>query len=118
MGITVNNADKTFKDAADEIERDIRKLIVRADQAIVSRTPVDTGRARANWFLDFGGFSAKTTSGVGAPSTTRGATWTITSGNVFIHNSVEYIVYLDEGSSAQAPQGIVDPAFASLGGVI
>ena len=100
------------------LERDFRKVLVAFDQAVVSITPVDTGRARANWFMDFGSFTARQIGTLSVPNTSRGNRWTVESGNVFYHNSVEYIIYLDEGSSQQAPQGILDPANAAIRGLL
>lgn len=114
MPIVPKNFDRDLKAFEAEFETDVRRVIVTLDQAIVSGTPVDTGRARANWFMDFGSVSDRLTSSLGAPNTGRGNAWKSGDGNVFIHNSVDYIIYLDAGSSAQAPQGIVDPAIAAV----
>ena len=97
-----------------ELEDEVRAIAVTLDQAIVSRTPVDTGRARANWFMDFGSVRVRTTDAVSSPDTSRARRWRLGQGNIIIHNSVDYIEFLDDGSSAQAPQGIVDPAFAAV----
>jgi hypothetical protein len=40
--------------------------------------------------------------------------WTVDQGSIFIHNSGPAIEYLDDGSSAQADQGILDPATAAV----
>lgn len=116
MPIRVTNLDRDLRAFERELEEEVRPAIIALDQAIVSGTPVDTGRARANWFMDFGSAPDRITTSSAAPNTGRGNAWTVGAGSIFIHNSVEYITYLDEGSSAQAPQGIVDPAFASVRG--
>ncbi|MGI9462396.1 MAG: hypothetical protein ACR2OM_00540, partial [Aestuariivirgaceae bacterium] len=40
--------------------------------------------------------------------------WKIDSGDIFVHNSGPAIEFLDEGSSKQAKQGILDPAVAAV----
>lgn len=106
-----------------ELERDTRRAIVALDQAIVSGTPVDTGRLKANWFMDFGGSPVRTTASLAVPDTNRGNAWNLGDGNVFIHNSLEYAFVIDAGrgfrdgqlrGSEQASQGILDPAIAAV----
>jgi hypothetical protein len=38
----------------EDISREVRKLGIRIDQGVVLGTPVDTGRARANWLVGIG----------------------------------------------------------------
>lgn len=105
----------------------VRKAALAIDQALVLNTPVDTGRARANWQVN-----------VGAPATgdvtvfppsnktdaigVRGASseFAITAaieatrgyqgGTIFIVNNLPYIVPLNDGHSKQAPSGFVQNA--------
>ena len=104
------------------VEKNAGRKVVRAavaiNQAVVLSTPVDTGRARANWRV-----------GLGDPvrlvreETDQGGLGTIGENNarirqrrpgqdVYISNNVEYIQFLNEGSSAQAPAGFVERAVA------
>lgn len=117
MPIRMVGKEASLRRVNDGVENHVRRVIVAFDQAIVSGTPVDTGRARANWFMSFGRVSARETDSLAVPDTLRGNRWKITDGNIYVHNSVEYIVYLDEGSSAQAPQGLIDPALAAIRGL-
>ena len=117
-------ADKTIPS---EVTRVIRKIALAIDQVTVLATPVDTGRARANWIVTVRGPS--TGSGV-QPSTNgergseaRGAANAQRSLNagstvisqyddekhagIFITNNLPYIEFLEEGSSAQAPEGML-----------
>lgn len=91
---------------------------------IVRRTPVKTGRARANWKV---GREGATDVGVPMkadgryPDPIKPAITTIRrirSAKVEMHifNNVAYILNLDTGSSRQAPEGIVDPALAEVSG--
>lgn len=110
----------------DQIERGaeqlVRKAALAADQVGVLRTPVDTGRARANWFVSTGIPSSETVKGpdtgdktANAASATSSALaqgqgavagYRLRMGPIFITNNVPYIGFLDSGSSDQAPAGI------------
>jgi hypothetical protein len=100
----------------------IRQAALEADQVGVLRTPVDTGRARANWIVSTGSPSSTETAGPNAgdqsaneaqataqalnQAQTALVGYKLTLGPIFITNNVEYIMFLDEGSSEQAPQGM------------
>ena len=118
MPIRMRGKEEGLRQVSTEIEQDFRKILIAFDQAVVSGTPVDTGRARANWFMDFGAVRARTTGTLTAPDTSRAGRWNLADGNIYFHNSVEYIIYLDQGSSAQASQGILDPANAAIRGLL
>lgn len=88
---------------------------------VVIRTPVDTGRARGGWQLDIGGPRQSE-----EDRRDRAGSETITkeSANlqglkfgqvVAISNNVDYIEYLEEGSSQQAPQGMVAVTLTQVG---
>lgn len=94
----------------------VRATAIAINQAVVSATPVDTGRARANWIV-----------GLGAPvrqdteATDPGGGDTISSNNnkigqrrgdsdVYLSNNLDYINDLNQGTSAQAPAGFVEQA--------
>jgi hypothetical protein len=92
---------------------------VEVAAALVEATPVRTGWARANWIPSVG----KPAEGpVGTPETVDVAeqervagiralrNFRVKLGSIFISNHVPYIVYLDEGSSDQAPAGFVNQA--------
>jgi hypothetical protein len=89
-----------------------RRISLGALTSIVLKTPVDTGRARGNW--QAGTVANEVQLDIEDPSG-GGA---IDSGNaglrqakafqpLIIWNNVEYINFLEEGSSTQAPQGMV-----------
>jgi hypothetical protein len=83
-------------------------------------TPVDTGWARANWIPNIGSpvkkpRGSRDAVGRASSSQERGvatvlATYTISKGKVYISNPVPYIVFLNEGTSKQAPAGFVQRA--------
>ena len=85
-----------------------KKIALEALSRIVAKTPVDTGRARGNWqttinsspseelFLtDPVGNGAQALQILGAYQA------------VIIANNVPYIIFLEQGSSQQAPSGMV-----------
>jgi len=64
--------------------------------------PVDTGRARASW------------ASPGEQYEPGDAVWSIEDGGLTVvqGSNVEYVVYLNEGHSQQAPAGFIDAAAA------
>jgi hypothetical protein len=92
----------------------VRKVSFDIWNDVTKLTPVDTGRARASWNIseEFANLSTKpkeyqnkTGKGeVGAISGKR---------NVMITNNVEYIEFLENGSSDKAPAGMVRVALAN-----
>lgn len=93
--------------------RIVQRAALAADQAVVLATPVDTGRARANWITSIGTprlTATDATDKSGASSIAQGADvisrWRVGLGPIFIANSVPYILRLEEGSSRQAPSGM------------
>lgn len=85
----------------------LKKISLEALKRIVEKTPVDTGRARGGWQVSFK-----------SPSFGEGGGDPINTGSsqilglkdpvaVFISNNVEYIIYLEDGTSSQAPEGMV-----------
>ena len=93
----------------------VRKVALAVDQAVVLQTPVDTGRARANWLaaLNIPNFSASDATDKGGGSAMAQAASVAAAYNgdkdvaIHITNNLPYIGALDEGTSAQAPAGFV-----------
>lgn len=104
-------AKRTEQDARDlQVEVTIEVLT-----GVVFETPVDTGRARGGWLVDFaepsgrpgyvGPYSAQAiiereTAKLKVDGFTLGVP-------TVVSNSVEYIGVLEDGSSAQAPEGML-----------
>ena len=113
----VEGVDAAIEQIKADVSKIVREFGIVLFQALVSGTPVETGYARGNWLIDFGRENLRTIgsreSPPGVPTGGQVATWRIDSGSLVFHNSVEYIAELDRGSSAQAPQGMVDPAIAA-----
>lgn len=98
----------------------VKRAAIAADQAVVLATPVDTGRARANWLVTIG---APASQSIGSGFTPNNAANIATShgrevalkyklgkGGIFITNNVVYASLLDAGSSRQAPNGMTAAA--------
>mgnify|MGYP006999136535 CR=1 FL=1 len=94
----------------------IRKVCLDLFSDITMNTPVDTGRARANWFATIGAPSSTTVEYSGSPASAgQGAIGDAAvavsraTGNIFwISNNLPYIYRLEfEGWSNQAPNGMV-----------
>ena len=93
----------------------VRKIAIDMLSRIVLRTPVDTGRARANWVVSIGVRPTLISRDAGDPS---GRT-TIEKGTrillgyqgaittAWLTNGLPYILPLENGSSKQAPGGMV-----------
>lgn len=92
-----------------------RKIIFDLDTRIVLSTPVDTGRARGNWFPSLGSpsgardDSAADKSGAAAIGRMQAAFSGAKIGDVaWFTNNLPYILPLENGHSKQASQGMVD----------
>ncbi|MGI9498545.1 MAG: hypothetical protein ACR2P3_00780 [Geminicoccaceae bacterium] len=136
MPIKATGFDKDIEALTVEVEREVQEIAFAWLQAIMIGTPVDTGFHRNNWHLDFGSVNVRVEGSAPASGRDQALTslppldgtssgrlraaasflesWTIESGSIFIHNSGPAIEYLDDGSSAQADQGILDLATAAV----
>lgn len=80
-------------------------------EKVITRTPVDTGRARGNWNASID--SADESVNQGATQSTAQGKATSTAGGLslgdtfYLTNGLPYISKLEYGSSGQAPNGIV-----------
>jgi hypothetical protein len=99
----------------------LRRSALRIFADVTEPHPVDTGYARANWRLDAGQLVEALV--VPDPSAAQGSGWAagvnaaqVSAFNgmavqlgkdIFLSNSTPYIVPLELGSSAQAPQGML-----------
>lgn len=124
MGSFADALDRFNKKAKKSADRTVSGVVIGLGAAVVRRNPVGTpvttgqkdyrgGRSRANWqyglnsiptgvIEDFDPDGSRTISGIAASIPTKAA------GHVhYIANNVEYIVPLEEGSSKQAPNGMV-----------
>lgn len=94
----------------DNLEKTVRAVALVVDAELVAATPVDTGRARANWNPSLN--EPDTT--IHEPNQKKAispiaAAFKLTD-TILISNNLPYIKRLNEGSSKQAPAGFVDMA--------
>lgn len=82
------------------IKDGVRKWSLQAKRMIQIRMPVDTGRARASWGNEAPPPPAEPGDGIWEE---KDGGMTITQGS-----NVEYIEYLNDGWSSQAPAGFID----------
>lgn len=108
---------------AKQVEENSSKAAVEAalliSQTVIVATPVDTGRARANWFANIGTPITQESDGTdpsGAATIARNAgiiPIKLPGQTIFLSNNLPYIQFLNEGSSAQAPAMFVEQAIAT-----
>lgn len=90
-----------------------KKLVLEALKRVVMRTPVDTGRARGNWqvtiarpsdsVIDAEDKTGSDTISKGLSALSALPPYQV----VWISNNVDYIEFLEEGTSQQSPKGMV-----------
>jgi len=118
MSANVRKFQSDLEAFAEKIDTDIgvvvTKLALDAWAGITERTPVDTGRARASWtikesepsdFIPDKGASEQPTEPVAQFDGTD---------SVFITSALDYVRYLEDGSSKQAPAGMIEVTLAEL----
>jgi hypothetical protein len=91
----------------------IRKVGIELLSSVIKKSPVDTGRFRANWNVSLGNPDYSTSDATdkgGAVSIARGAAALSgfgTGGVAYITNNLPYAQRLENGYSTQAPAGMV-----------
>lgn len=105
----------------------VRTLALSGLRSVVLKSPVDTGRFRANWHVSTGGPITAITEGFdksGAPTIAKGSTAIGAYASlenfppIVIQNNLPYAVRLENGYSAQAPAGMVALAVAELQAIV
>jgi hypothetical protein len=113
---------KFAQKAGEQADKVVREVCLNLVNDIVLNTPVDTGRARANWFTSIGSPSNQTiefeggASGGGLAIGRAMPDISKATGNIFwISNNLPYIYRLEfEGWSKQAPRGMVRIAIDNM----
>lgn len=115
--IGVSGALKKVQGRADKL---MRALVLETTSRLVTKTPVDTGRARGNWQVGTkvaapGGTGDTDKSGTGSIAKAASILQSLNVGEtVYITNGLPYIKALEDGHSTQAPQGMVKTTVAEL----
>jgi hypothetical protein len=92
-----------------------------ANQTVIMATPVDTGRARANWQISIDteiDSELDSTDAQGALTRNQGIIRSYRNGAIILQNNVAYIGQLNDGWSAQAPAGFVEKALQTAARVV
>ena len=112
------------KQVAPQELRDVkRKIGMKALYRLILKTPVDTGRARANWQVTLNvdsNMSLERTDKSGGPTLVAGeATLSNVKAHdvIYITNNVAYIEVLENGHSKQAPAGMLAVTVEELRGL-
>lgn len=110
FGADVNRwVDKT----TEKLDVAVRKIALEMFSRVILRSPVDTGRFRANWQVAIGAVPSGTIaltdkSGQAAISNVQAIALGLDSGDIItLVNNLPYAQRLEEGYSAQAPAGMV-----------
>ena len=116
MGSTVVSTNIDFEEVATKLRKNVetaqRYAAIAIYGKIIAGNPVDTGFSRANWNLSVGS-PDYTVQGVRNPKATYAAPSLLPGienaglDHIFIANGVDYVTFLEEGSSQQAPNGFI-----------
>lgn len=105
---------KRFSQKTDKrISQARRKIVLDLFRSVILDTPVDTGRARGNWQTNVGEAARGTIDradkeGTAAIQDVLSTLSTLTDDEVIhLTNNLPYIIPLEQGSSQQAPHGMV-----------
>lgn len=105
---------KAIEKAKDNAELVARKITLELFSNVILKSPVDTGRFRANWNCSIGSADKSTSAatdkeGSGAIGRMRAEVtkFTLNGQSIFLSNSLPYAERLENGWSDQAPQGMV-----------
>lgn len=112
------------KKAKGNLDLVTRKVALDIFTRVIRRTPVDTGRARGNWMCSVSNYTLQQTgvidkSGSSAMTDAAKVVEQAKAGDIiYLTNTLPYILQLEEGSSQQAPQGMVSLTIREYPGVV
>jgi len=95
----------------------IRKIALELLKKVTMKSPVDTGRFRANWMVGIGGADETTTESTVNDAMMRGSivlTGYKTLKQIHISNNLPYAAALEHGHSQQAPLGVAEISVAEI----
>lgn len=101
-------------------DRAVRGIVLEIGSRLIYRSPVDTGRFRANWFYSFNALDPTATEGVGSTTVNgiEGVPEQAARGVHYIQNNLPYAMALERGHSPQAPGGLVGITVAVFDGIV
>jgi hypothetical protein len=108
------------------LDKYAKAVVLNLDKSMVMKSPVDTGRFRANWNIGIGSVDSNTTDATdisGSVSIAKAAvelnSFKVNGQTIYITNSLPYAYRLEyEGWSSQSPQGMVRVTLAELSGIL
>lgn len=110
-----------FEGEIDEAVKERHEAFLLAGvEGLVDMTPVDTGRARANWQVTHGSPAVSSVVGTDkAGSQTKAAGRAVAAKSQpytvsYVTNNLEYVPALEDGHSQQAPRGMLNVTFNRL----
>ena len=89
----------------------VRKIALELLKKVTMKSPVDTGRFRANWMVGIGGADETTTDSTVNDAMMRGSIVLTGYKNlkqIHISNNLPYAAALEHGHSMQAPLGVAE----------
>lgn len=109
---------RQLKSATATIERNMnrtwKRSVVQAFSQTVLKTPVDTGAARNSWLL-----GSQNNGDIGSSRLTiNSQKIPDIGGQVLLYSNLPYIEVLEDGSSQQAPQGMVKVTVSQWPGIV
>jgi hypothetical protein len=112
-----SEADRIAAELEREVETTAKALVLAIVANLIASTPVDTGWARANWIPSIGEPSdavAGSYEAVSASDQQRGQAavlaYVLANGALWIANNVDYVLFLNYGTSQQQPAGWIERA--------
>lgn len=114
----VTDLEKYAKKTGKNVEKVFRGTVLQMSNAIILKTPIDQGRARGNWQASIGKPKIGEIDRLGANASigeVASVSQTVKIGQVFfLSNNLPYIKRLEEGSSTQAPSGMLAVTVANF----
>ncbi|WP_156920968.1 hypothetical protein [Fundidesulfovibrio putealis] len=116
FNVTFSHTPKQFEEMLmAEFEKPFREAVIELFTRIIQRTPVDTGRAKANWqpangrYIEDRSLNQYDKEGTATINKVRDvlSKWKLSDGFVSLCNNLNYIVPLEYGFSNKAPTGMV-----------
>lgn len=113
--------DRLAAKSTAKLETVVRAVTLQLFVSVVKRSPVDTGRFRANWNISYGSPDIKATQLTNQSRGIQQANQAMqqpVGGIVYLSNGLHYAGKLENGSSKQAPYGMVKLAVTELAAAV
>ena len=108
------NLAKQIEVANDKVESIVKVTMIELFNRVIQKSPVDTGRFRANWNCSIGSPDLSTSQAIDpsgsssiSKATSTVVSYTLNGQSVFLTNNLPYADRLENGWSKQSPNGMV-----------